>query len=76
MWRQIEPIPLDGVSDCVRLLGPTYASDALDGMTGLDSFPVWSGAGEHPRLLSCLALPILSFPFGKRRMLAKGGCTT
>ena len=66
--------PSRWVSDCVRLLGRTSASDALDGMTFLDSAPVSSGVGDHPRLLSCLALRILTFPCEKRRMLAKGGC--
>ena len=42
---QNEPTSPDGGSDCVRLLGPTPASDALDGMTGPDLFPGWSGVG-------------------------------
>ena len=60
---------------CSRLLGRSFASDALDDTHDLDLLPARSGAGEHPRLLSCLALRILTFPFGKRRMLAKGGCS-
>ena len=73
-WVRIknEPIPLDGVSDCTRLLRRTSPSDALDGMSCLDSAPAYSGAGEHPRLLSCLALPILRFPAGNAECSLKG----
>ena len=47
MWVGIknDPLPLDGVSDCGRMLGRTSASDALDGMSCLDSAPAYSAVG-------------------------------